>query len=146
MLKAPLLGPPSDKESDWHAYLREAYFRLDADWQEGFPGTTVLRLPEAKDYAASRRWVQEALAEDAYEGRVLMFASPSQENLTAVLQKESKAVGKGKLKGVRIYVAVGDHYWPPIEEALRPTGATLIQIDPANPIAQRPQRLLPSAF
>ena len=60
---APLLGPATMGEREWHGYLVEAFMRLDPDWMEDFPSNTVLRDPAAKDYKPSEGWVRDALLE-----------------------------------------------------------------------------------
>jgi hypothetical protein len=59
---APLAGPQSDDESAWHSYLVEAFFRVDPDWKNGYPATTILRLPQHKDYQASVGFLHDAAA------------------------------------------------------------------------------------
>lgn len=139
--KAPLFAPQIADEQAWHEYLRESFLRLASDWQEGSTGTTVLRLPDAPDYRPSVKWVHEALKEDHYEGEAISFASPVQDNLVKILIDAARRVPDGKLKGVRVYVAVGDALWPQVTAALAHSGAEMIQIDPAKPIPQRPERL-----
>lgn len=87
------------------------------------------------------KWVREALKENHYEGDAISFASPAQDNLVKALADAARRVPDGKLKGVRVYVAVGDALWPQVTAALARSGAEMIQIDPAKPIPQRPERL-----
>jgi hypothetical protein len=139
---APLLAPASGREPDWHHYLREAFYRVDPDWAEGFPRTTVLRPPGADNYRQSVPWVRNALLDDLVrEGDALMFASSAQDNLTKVLVEALRHVPPGGLRGVRVYVAVGGEYRDRLAEALAPTGALFVPLDPAVPIPQRPERL-----
>ena len=83
--RAPLTGPANGDEAAWHAYLREAFYRLDPDWSETHPLVEVLRRPDAGDYDASVAWLAEALNEDHGADDRIMLGSPSQENLTRVL-------------------------------------------------------------
>jgi hypothetical protein len=161
-LRDPLRAPATADERAWHEYAREAIARLEtptplpadaADDEVGAellaglldtvePTTTVLRDHEAADYSASLRWLREALAEPPHgPDDVRIFASPSQENLAAALAREASRVRLGSLAGVKIYAVLEDPYWPSVRAALAATGATLIQLDPTRPIAQKPERL-----
>lgn len=138
-MAAPLLGPDSGAEVEWHGYLREAFYRLWPDWEESYPNTKVLRRPEADNYAPSLGWLRAALTEPL--GGVLMFGSPSQQNLAAVLASEARKLDAGSLSGVTVYVAVDDTHWSGLNEAFAGSGARLVQLDPGVPIPQRSERM-----
>ena len=138
---APLLGPKTDRDEDWHRYLIEAFFRLDPDWKDDFPATKVLRRPQRKDYQASVGFLGDALRDEMSRTGVLMAASPSQDNLVRVLIEEVAIVPHGWLKQARVYVVVDDAHTEAVARALAPTGATYIQLDPGKPIPQRKARL-----
>jgi hypothetical protein len=137
---APLVGPRSDEESDWHQYLREAFFRIDPRWEKDFPATKVIRLPAQKDYQASVGWLEEALHRTQLGGAI-MIASPSQDNLVHVLSEIAATVPRGSLKEMRIYVAVDGAHTAAVAKALAATAARYIQLDPDRPIPQRKARL-----
>lgn len=134
---APLLGPREPSEGAWHEYLREGFARLRGAGAS--TSTTVLRMPDAKDYAASESWVREALVDPL--GDDVALATMSEPNLVAVLQKIARSVPKGSLAHLTVYVAAGDRNWRAMTSAISGTGATLVQLDPATPIAQRPERI-----
>lgn len=138
-LTSPLLGPSSTDQGDWHQYLREAFWRVTPDWKEDSTSTTVLRLPAAKDYGPSQKWIREELG-DIY-GDNIAFASLSQPNLVTVLRKEARAIKPGQLGNLKIYLALQEPYWTEAVKILEPTGATLVQLDPTKPIPQNPERL-----
>lgn len=138
---APLRAPEGVEKLHWYQYLAEAFFRLDPDWRDNYPATNVLRMPRAPDYAASRANLRTELGEDNYEGRVMMFASPAPENLADVLAAEVGRLRPGALREAKIYVVASDALWPRMVEIFARTGATLVQVDPAEPIPQRPERL-----
>lgn len=140
-LTEPLLGPESYDEPDLHQYLREAFWRISPDWEEGSTSTTVLRLPTAKDYAPSKKWVKEALLKDWEPPFDAAFASQSTENLLAVLRDVVVPLKPGRLKGVTVYIMATDAYWPQIEAVFAKSGAMLVQLNPEKPIPQRPERL-----
>lgn len=141
-LTEPLRGPTTKGELEWHLYLQEAFFRLDPNWSQDYPATTVLRDPAAGDYRASEKWVVDAITEREMTATVLAFASPSSiDNLVRVLGQAARKVRPGKLHNARIYVAVGDADRDRVAAALAPTGARFIQLDPARPIPQRPERV-----
>jgi hypothetical protein len=138
---APLLGPYTDSERDWHGYLQEAFFRIDADWQNDYPMTVILRLPQQKDYQASVGFLNDALHDSLNIHGAIMIASPSQDNLVHVLSDAVLTVPQGYLKEARVYVAVDDAHTTAVRKALAATSATYIQLDPSKPIPQRKARL-----
>jgi hypothetical protein len=138
---APLVGPYTDSEGDWHAYLQEAFFRIDEDWQSGYPATVVLRLPQQKDYQASVGFLNEALHDSLNMRGAIMIASPSQDNLVHVLSDAVATVPQRYLDKTRVYVAVDNAHTAAVRSALAATGATYIQLDPKKPIPQRKARL-----
>ena len=139
--EAPLLGPQSGGEREWHEYLREAFYRTAPDWREGSTSTTVLRAQTARDYEKSVTWVSEALGPTFHGDDDRSFASPSQENLAEVFEAAAARIRPGALKGVNIYVAITDAHRGRFERALAHSGARFIQLDPTRPIPQRPERL-----
>ncbi|KQN89774.1 hypothetical protein ASE95_16455 [Sphingomonas sp. Leaf231] len=134
---APLLGPKANAEREWHGYLREAVGRLIGD--DETPSTTVLRLPDADDYAVSETWVHDALTE-SYADKVAL-ASLSEPNLVAVLKKAFLKLPDGSLSKVTAFIAVSDQNWPEVVSAMRRSGAKIVQLDPAKAIPQRSQRI-----
>lgn len=141
-LIAPLLGPKTTGEREWHDYLREAFDRLIPGWPDHSTGTTVLRDRSAADYAPSEQWVRDDLMQPAYEGSAISIASPSSiDNLVRVLGEGVRKVKPGSLRGVRLLVVVTDADRDRIAAVLAPTGATFVQVDPTKPIPQRPERI-----
>jgi hypothetical protein len=141
--RAPLVGPSTTAELDWHHYLEEAFFRLDPDWDGGYPTVKILRDPRTADYARSETWLREALTDDRVPaGRVIMIASPaSPDNLAKVLTAIIRAMKPNALKGTRLYGAVPASHRARIAAAVAPAAATFIHLDPTIPIPQRPDRL-----
>lgn len=43
---SPLAAPLDGDIRAWHGYLVDAYFRLDPDWENGYPATKVVPLPD----------------------------------------------------------------------------------------------------
>lgn len=134
---APLLRPETNAERQWHEYLREAVARLKGDGTTA--STTVLRLPGASDYAISETWVHDALTE-SYADQVAI-ACLSEPNLVSVLRKVARHIPERSLSNVTAFIALSDKYWPATVEAMRRTGAKLIQVNPDKPIHQRPERI-----
>lgn len=135
---APLLAPKADDEARWHAYLREAFFRLDADWVESYPATDVLRPRSAANYSDSVRWVTEGLSEG---GDVRMFAGANEADLIEVLKRGVAPLPRGALGDTRIYVAASEANRSRLTAIFAPSRAALILLDPSRPIPQRPERL-----
>jgi len=137
---APVVAPTAWSELAWFQYLQEAFFRLDPDWREDYPAAQVLRPRDASDFAESEAHLREAFGEDRL-GDVLMVGGPSQDDLVEVLVDALRRLRPGALAGMRIYIVVDDAHRAPVAAALAPTGATFIQLDPARPIPQRPERI-----
>jgi hypothetical protein len=140
--RAPLLGPTSTEDRDWHDYLVEAFFRLDPEWDGGYPATQVLRGPGAADYAPSEGWLRDRVLEAQRSRSVIMIASPaSPPNLIKVLTAIVREGKPNGLIGSRIYVAVPVQYRDEIAAAIAPSGAAFIYLNPTKPIPQRKARL-----
>lgn len=138
---APLYGPRTQETIDWEYYLFQAFLRLDPDGEGGFPVEIVLPPPEGDDYDPPNGWLREELLSYSTP-KAFLFASPaSPGNLVKVLTEIGREVEPGALKQLRIYVAVEPAYHEQVTAALAPTGATLILLDPAQPIPQRKERL-----
>lgn len=141
--RAPLVGPPTEAEADWHEYLVEAFFRLDPDWDGGYPAVQFLRDPRAANYAPSESWLREELTDkNVLAERVIMIASPaSPDNLVKVLTAITRTMKPNALEGVRLYAAVPASHRARVAATLAPTAVTFIHLDPTVPIPQRPERL-----
>lgn len=138
---SPLAAPLDGDVRDWHAYLMDAYFRLDPDWEDGYPVTKVVPLPSDKNFKLLSGYLGEALSDDMNAEDAVMVASPSQEVLLQVLQKQAKRVKPGFLAKARVYVAADGAHMPAIRAALARTGARVIQLDIRSTIPQRKERL-----
>ncbi len=138
-LLAPLTRPAVNGEREWHDYLREAVGRLLGDEDGDTPSTTVLRAPDAADYAVSKDWVGEALTE-SYADNVAI-ASISEPNLVAVLEGTAATLPRRSLSKVTVFIALSDRYWPGAVAAMQGTGAKLVQLNPDTPIPQRRERI-----
>jgi len=139
---APLVGPTTTGELEWQGYLREAFMRMDPEWKDNFPSTTVLRSPDALDYAPSETWVRDVLGEKDLPADIIMLASPSSpDNFVNVLRSAMRDVKPNALRKARIYVAIPEAYRERVAAVLAPSGAKFIHLDPAKPIPQRRERL-----
>jgi hypothetical protein len=136
----PLQAPEASTLTAWHEYLREAFFRSAPDWENSYPSTKVLNDQHASNYLASEGWIRDALSE-AYPSRNIMIAAVSEPELVAFLLRTGHEIPAKSLAGVNVYVAVSGEAWPAVRSALAATGATLIHLDIAVPIPQRPERL-----
>jgi hypothetical protein len=136
---APLPGPPSHDELGWHSYLREAFWRVDPDWIEEYPATTVLLARGAPNYRDSVKWVGKHL-ETSGEGPE-MFAAVDEADLIEVLAKVTARLRPGALHGKRVYIAASQGVHARLTALFAPSRATLTLLDPAKPIPQRPERL-----
>lgn len=138
---APLAAPRNGDTRAWHAYLAEAYFRVDPDWDNGYPATKVAPLPGDPKFKLLTGYVGDALSEDRQGERGIMIASPSQDVLVKALQEQAKRAKPGSLAKARVYVAADNAHMPAVRTALAPTGAQVIQLDIDATIPQRKERL-----
>jgi hypothetical protein len=148
---APLLGLGANTERAWHDYLTEAVARtMPPEPADGVSAgdprvadftafTSVLRLPGAKDYAISERWIAEKFAEE-WSDRIAL-ASLSEPQLLVVLRKLAGKMPEGSLAKKTVFVAISAPLWPEVSAILQRTGATLVHLDPGKPIPQRPERI-----
>lgn len=138
---APLLAPQMTGEREWHQYMLEAFFRLDPHWKRDYPNTTVLRSPTVPDYKPSEKWVREALDGSDRSDVVMLAAPTAPDQLVTIVADVVRRLPTGKLKGVRIYLAVPPQPAQAITAALRPSGAEIVTLGLTKPIPQRPERL-----
>ena len=138
---APLAAPREDDMLGWHVYLRDAFFRLDPDWEEGYPSAHVVPLPDDPEFASSATDVGDTLSDDINADGAIMVASPSQAALVQALQQQARRAKPGALVKARVYVAADDAHMPEVRAALAHTGARLIQLDIDGTIPQRKERL-----
>lgn len=138
---APLVAPTSDNVTEWHVYLSEVFSRYDPDWKDGSAATKVVHAPNDEKYQSSVKWLRDELRDKHYPGDCVMIGSPAQKNMVSVLAQELREIPEGHLKGVKVYVVLDDGFRKPVAEALAPTGAMFIPINPRTPIPQRAERL-----
>ena len=144
---APLLGPTTIGEREWHQYLTEAFFRLDPDWKENYPATKILRDAQSANYKPSVEWLRETLLETEMEADRVMVASPSSpDNLIVELGKIVREMRPRQLKAATIYFAAPPSHRDRLLSVLAPSGAKLIHIDSTVPIPQRADHLAQSRY
>jgi hypothetical protein len=135
----PAPGPDADT-TEWHHYLTEAFYRLDPEWEDGFPDKQVIDPRGSAGHGRSVGWLREALVECSQDC-VLMVASPSQDTLVEALAAIGGELAPGALQGARVYAVVDDAHAEVALAALAHASPTWIRIDPAQPIPQRKERL-----
>lgn len=138
---APLAAPQDGNVTSWHQYLLEAFYRLDPDWEDGYPDTDVVPLPNHPHFELLSGYIGDSLTDRAHVEGVVMIASPSQDVLVATLIEQAKRVSPGFLAKARVYVAADDDHMPAIRAALSPTGAKVVQLDIDATIPQRAERI-----
>lgn len=138
---SPLAAPRDGDVTAWYRYLTDAFFRIDPDWEDGYPSTTVVPLASDPKFALLRGYLGEALSDDMNADGVIMVASPSQDVLVSALQNLAKRAKRGFLAQARVYVAADDAHMPAVRAALAHTGAKVIQLDIDDPIPQRKETL-----
>ncbi len=141
MLRAPLKAPDGFRDKrTLHWYLTEAFERLDPEWKTGYPGTQVLDRPGGKSYAGSLKSLSDALSREPL-GEALAIASYDPADLANALVAEAAQAEIGALKGVRVYATISDQDSGRVAAALTRLGAIFVQLDPAETIPQRPERM-----
>lgn len=139
---APLYGPESKDEGAWDRYLVEAFFRLDPHWDDGYPAARVLRDPGESDYAGSVKWLREALFQKNDPGDAIAIASAGPaDNLIRVLEEMAPKLRRAALRKVRLYIVLPPEYQARASAAFAASDATIIYLDPRQPISQRPERI-----
>ena len=139
--EAPLLGPRNDDESEWLEYLREAFYRLDPDWQETSPHTAFVTPGQLEQRPMPVYDPSAEISSETAEHQVLMIASSSQDYLARALSKLTAGVPRGVFTKARIYIVADDAHTRVFENALAHTGALYIRLDPNKPIPQRQERI-----
>lgn len=139
---APISAPKTNREEDWHHYLRETQYRTK--WSDDPPsaGTTVLRLPSAPDFQASVKWLEEALTETAViEHDLRAIGSPDIARLTVEIERIGRKIRRGQLTDVDLVIVADADHAGRIRSAIGQSGATLTIIDPARSFPQIKQRI-----
>jgi len=72
---------------------------------------------------------------------MMMAAPAAPERLAAIIAGSARHLKPGSRRTVRVYVAVPEVQAAAIRAALAPSGASVVRIDTAIPIPQRPERL-----
>lgn len=143
---APITAPTELDERPWHDYLRELVFRslpvLSEDEQPAV-GTTVLRLPSAKDFALSVGWLREALSEKTFapDFDIRTIGSPDNERLTVEIERIAPSIVPGRLKGVELVIVADEPHATRIRTALSRSGAKMRIVDPSMQFPQRADRM-----
>jgi hypothetical protein len=137
----PLHAPAPSDPDGWHAYLREAFLRLDRGGKDGGPTINVLRRPGTPRAADSDHRMRAALRAARGDRGAIVLGSPSPEALAALLDDMAGELSPGDLAGSRLYLALDDARFAHAGARLAALGATLVQVDPAKAIPQRRERL-----
>ena len=141
LMTEPLAVPHSSDPEPWNAYLREAFKRLAPDWQMNNPRNMLVRRPDAPPYEGAFSPDPRTIFAERILPQAIAVGSPEGVALAPALAPIVRPRRAGWLRGIRLYIVADDAAWPQLVELFRTSGATLIQLDPATPIPQRPERL-----
>lgn len=136
---APLLAPRSNDVAEWFQYLREAFFRVDPDWDDRYPETIVVPRLGASNYRPSIDHLKESLGDEYVD--VVMIAGQDEAALLRALENVSSKLRPGSLRKAKIYVAASVGARARLDTLFAHSGAKPIILDPSDPIPQRPERL-----
>lgn len=137
----PLAPPPSADREAWDDYLREAFKRLAPDWERNNPWNMLVRPPGTPPYVGAFSPDPRTIFSERDLPLAIAIASPEGVPLGPALAPLVEGRRPGWLRGTRLYVVADDAAWPNLVSLFTPSGATLIQLDPDEPIPQRPERL-----
>ncbi len=145
--RSPLVAPKTAEWTDWLPYLHEIFARSDPDWHaeesDSGKGPDEIILPSAtaKGFGGDPADLRRAFLEWP-EPHVIAIGSPGGDD--ALVKALTPILAEAKpdsLKGSRIYVVCTPEYRERLVALLAATGATVIPVDPAIGIPQRPERL-----
>lgn len=139
----PILGPSTSDAGDWHHYMLEAHFRtrFGENADRPYPSIHVLHEPSSPQHAESIEWIRRQLVEPRSLTGVIMLGSPAPEALLALLTEIRPDIDAVTLQGSQIFIVADDDAWPLFQDVLSESGMNLFQIDPTEPIVQRPDRM-----
>ncbi|MET1113321.1 MAG: hypothetical protein ABWX67_17515, partial [Allosphingosinicella sp.] len=137
----PLTAPQSSNRAAWNSYLHEAFKRLAADWAINNSWNMLVRPPGAPPFDGAFSPDPATIFAQRHLPAALAVASPEGVALAPALKPLVEGRRAGWLRNVRLYVVADDPTWPDLVRLFAGSGATLIQLDPGEPIAQRPERL-----
>lgn len=137
----PLTAPKSSDRAAWDEYLTEAFKRLAPDGEMNNPWNMLVRQPGAPPYDGAFSPDPKTIFEQRNLPSAIAIASPEGAALAPALQPLLERRRPGWLRRVRLYIVADDAAWPDLIRLFLPSGATMIQIDPVEPIPQRPERL-----
>lgn len=139
----PLAAPRSSDRAAWDAYLLEAFKRLAPDWQMNNPWKMLVRPPGTPPYPGAFSPDPKTIFARRKLPSVMAIASPEGVALAPALAPFLQGRRQGWLRDIRIYVVAEDAAWPGLARLFAPSEASLIQLDPSEPIPQRLERLPP---
>jgi hypothetical protein len=139
----PLAAPRSSDRAAWDAYLLEAFKRVAPDWQMNNPWKMLVRPPGAPPYPGAFSPDPKTIFALRNLPLVMAVASPEGVALAPALAPFLEGRRQGWLRGIRVYVVADDAAWPGLVRLFAPSEASLIQLDPSEPIPQRLERLPP---
>lgn len=133
---APLAAPESSDARAWHWYLRLAWLRVLSAEDEGDAEIFSLVPREQPEHEASRDELRDKLQSLTHDLDTLVVGCASPQDLLAALQEFATATPKNALRFTRIGLALPGSEFALAQQALRPTGVDLVQIDPSVPLPQ----------
>lgn len=134
----PILPPRSNDPQEWDGYFTEMLQRL-VSGIPGVPRTILFRGPGLGDWVTWQQTPRTALLGPDLS-RYMAIAALDGIKLAPRLASIVGGHRPGWLEGASIYVVAEASDWPELLRVMGPSGATLIRIDPATPIPQRPER------
>ena len=144
-MREPLTAPSSSEREAWDAYLLEAFKRLAPDWQMNNPRKMLVREPGLPPFEGAFSPDPQTIFRERSLPLAIVIASPEGVALVPALAPFVERRRPGWLRGIRLYIVADDSAWWDLVRLFMGSDATLIQLDPSEPIPQRPERLPPPA-
>lgn len=139
---APLSAPDDENTQAWKDYLVSAWFRVKTTSESnGYPRVQVLTPSERTGYDASFNKLQDELQLLTGWSDILVVGSASPKDLVAAMHQFAARTPSGALRAKQVFIALADADFAAVSDALLPTEAEIVQIDPTIPIPQSEHNL-----
>lgn len=135
----PILPPRSSDPEQWQTYLTEVLRRREGPLA-GVPMVILFRRPPSQDYVRWGGTPRRTLLSPNL-GLYTAIASPDGLPLAPALAPIVASHRAGWLRNRQLLIVADEAAWPDLLRIMGPSGATMIRIDPATPVPQRPEAI-----
>lgn len=133
---APLSAPRNDDEKAWNNYLAQAWHRIQPEAESDYPRIQYL-LPDGQPgHEASLKELRHELELLTQWSDTLLAGAAAPKELVQIVREFAADKPRNSLRSKQLGFALSAGDFAAVREALRPTGARLVQIDPSHPLPQ----------